>query len=183
MFLLPFAVKFLFYNLETNDEVENIPEAVTVISSKVSLPIRTRDPGMANGNGAVISKESGKEAPKGLSEKDTISDDLSDLKEELSTLQYSGRQDMKVEFPVEKADNQVWNVDDTPDKKPEVQSTEDNVDEEGNTYYNTIGKRVAVSDLADNIRKRDYNMLMEEFNVRIFMVTLISKLVIQSAYI
>lgn len=134
---------------------------------------------MADGNGAVNSKISeNQEAPEGLTENDTIPDGLPDQKEELRNVKYSGKQNIKEELPVELIENQVKNVDVT-DEKLEAQLTEEYVDEEGNTYYNTVGKRVPVSDLADYVRNKDYNTLIEEFNVRICMFTLISKLVIR----
>ena len=152
------------------------------MSNKVSSPVRPGDPDMADGNGAVNSKISENEAPEGLTEKDTIPDCLPDLEEELRNIKYSGKQNIKEELPVEIKENQAKNVDVT-DKELEAQLTEEHVDEEGNTYYNTAGKRVPVSDMADYVRNRDQNALIEEFNVRICMFTFKSKLVIQSAYI
>ena len=46
--------------------------------------------------------------------------------------------------------------------------TREDVDEDGDTYYNTIGKRVQVPELADYVNSKDYESIVNEFEVSVF---------------
>ena len=45
----------------------------------------------------------------------------------------------------------------------------DDVDEDGNTYCNTIGKRVQVSEFANYVNSKSYESTMNEFEVSVFL--------------
>ena len=53
--------------------------------------------------------------------------------------------------------------------KPDENHIREDVDEDDNTYYNTIGKRVQIPDLADYINSKSYESIVNEFEVSVFL--------------
>ena len=51
---------------------------------------------------------------------------------------------------------------------PDENHIRKDVDEDDNTYYNTIGKRVQVPDLADYVNSKSYESIVNEFEVSVF---------------
>lgn len=160
------------YKLESAAYI--IPEEVLL--SEVPSPITNDEFKTAEPNNAILGKDE-MEAPENMSENGSISDGLVDINLETKNAHSSNKTNKEKGPHVQRNEKGNETENGIPDTDSNEQLT-DNLEEEGNTYYNTVGKRVQVSYLTEYIRSRDQYMLVEEFNVRIIKLHLMTKFII-----